>query len=130
LEPVPQPRRRSEAVERFRGNIGLRAGKALAGIRTENDDQRTGVDIVRRAIQWPARLIVDNARIDAAVGRAVRVRIELPNSPRPSLWRRAGWSSVRDECEPEVTSGAAETREASVSGFPAASQPRSDGAAR
>jgi hypothetical protein len=30
LEPVPQPRRRSEAVERFRGNIGLRAGKALA----------------------------------------------------------------------------------------------------
>jgi chaperonin GroEL len=45
----------------------LRAGEALGGMKTENDDQRTGVDIVRRAIQWPARLIVDNAGIDAAV---------------------------------------------------------------
>ena len=45
----------------------LRAGKALESIKPENDDQRAGVDIVRRAIQWPARMIVDNAGIDAAI---------------------------------------------------------------
>src|SRR5208337_1815283 len=33
----------------------LRAAKALEGLEHENDDQRTGVEIVRRAIQWPAR---------------------------------------------------------------------------
>jgi chaperonin GroEL len=36
----------------------LRAAKALEGMKGDNDDQRTGVDIVRRAIRWPARLIV------------------------------------------------------------------------
>jgi chaperonin GroEL len=45
----------------------LRAAKALEGIKGENDDQRTGVDIVRRAIQWPARLIVENAGLDGSV---------------------------------------------------------------
>ena len=45
----------------------LRAAKALAGVKHENDDQRTGVEIVRKAIQWPARQIVDNAGVDAAV---------------------------------------------------------------
>src|SRR5208337_4335266 len=45
----------------------LRAAKALEGLEHENDDQRTGVEIVRRAIQWPARYIVDNAGVDAAV---------------------------------------------------------------
>ncbi len=45
----------------------LRAAKALESVKFENDDQRTGVEIVRRAIQWPARYIVDNAGVDAAV---------------------------------------------------------------
>jgi chaperonin GroEL len=45
----------------------LRAAKALAGVKSDNDDQRTGVEIVRKAIQWPARFIVDNAGVDAAV---------------------------------------------------------------
>jgi chaperonin GroEL len=45
----------------------LRAGKTLKDVSHENDDQRTGVEIVRRAIQWPARYIVENAGIDAAV---------------------------------------------------------------
>jgi chaperonin GroEL len=45
----------------------LRAAKALQAVRSENDDQRTGVDIVRRAIQSPARLIVENAGLDGAV---------------------------------------------------------------
>src|SRR5271165_7146457 len=45
----------------------LRAAKALEGLKPENDDQRTGVEIVRKAIQWPARLIVENAGVDGAV---------------------------------------------------------------
>jgi len=45
----------------------LRAAKALEGLEHENDDQRTGVEIVRRAIQWPARYIVDNAGVDASI---------------------------------------------------------------
>ncbi len=45
----------------------LRAGKALTNIKHENDDQRTGVEIVRKAVQWPARYIVDNAGVDASI---------------------------------------------------------------
>ncbi|HET6378454.1 MAG TPA: chaperonin GroEL [Methylocella sp.] len=45
----------------------LRAIKALEGIKTENPDQQTGVDIVRKAIQAPARQIIDNSGADGAV---------------------------------------------------------------
>ncbi len=45
----------------------LRAIKALDGVVTTNSDQKTGVDIVRKAIQSPARQIVDNAGADGAV---------------------------------------------------------------
>jgi chaperonin GroEL len=45
----------------------LRAAKALQAIKSDNADQRTGVDIVRRAIQSPARLIVENAGLDGSV---------------------------------------------------------------
>ena len=45
----------------------LRAAKALEALKGDNADQRTGVDIVRRAIQFPARLIVENAGLDGSV---------------------------------------------------------------
>ncbi|HZZ62499.1 MAG TPA: chaperonin GroEL [Roseiarcus sp.] len=45
----------------------LRAGKALEGLKHDNDDQRAGIEIVRKAIQWPARYIVDNAGVDASI---------------------------------------------------------------
>jgi chaperonin GroEL len=45
----------------------LRAIKVLDGIKVENSDQQTGVDIVRKAIQTPARQIIDNAGDDGAV---------------------------------------------------------------
>jgi len=45
----------------------LRSIAALAGIAVENTDQKTGIDIVRKAIQAPARQIVDNAGADGAV---------------------------------------------------------------
>jgi chaperonin GroEL len=45
----------------------LRAIPALDLVKFENPDQKTGVDIVRRAIQAPARQIVENAGADGAV---------------------------------------------------------------
>ena len=41
--------------------------KALAGLNPANDDQRVGIEIVRKAIQWPARQIAENAGVDGAV---------------------------------------------------------------
>jgi len=45
----------------------LRAIPALDAVKVANPDQKTGVDIVRKAIQAPARQIVDNAGADGAV---------------------------------------------------------------
>ena len=45
----------------------LRATRALDGLNVANEDQRHGVDIVRKAIQWPARQIAENAGLDGAV---------------------------------------------------------------
>ena len=45
----------------------LRALKALDGVKPVNDDQKTGVEIVRRALQAPARQIALNAGEDGSV---------------------------------------------------------------
>ncbi len=45
----------------------LRAAKALESVKFENDDQRTGVEIVRKAIVHPARQIVENAGVDGSI---------------------------------------------------------------
>ncbi|MDK4700949.1 MULTISPECIES: chaperonin GroEL [unclassified Rhizobium] len=45
----------------------LRAVKALDGLKTENDDQRVGVDIVRRAIEAPVRQIAENAGAEGSI---------------------------------------------------------------
>ena len=45
----------------------LRALNSVKSIKTQNDDQKTGVEIVRKAIAAPARQIVDNAGDDGAV---------------------------------------------------------------
>ncbi len=45
----------------------LYAGKVLAKLEPANEDQRVGIDIVRRALQAPVRKIVDNAALDSAV---------------------------------------------------------------
>ncbi|MCZ0737280.1 chaperonin GroEL [Phreatobacter sp. AB_2022a] len=45
----------------------LRAIKALEGLAPASDDQRTGIDIVRRAISAPAKQIVENAGEDGGV---------------------------------------------------------------
>ena len=49
------------------GSALLQAIKSLKNVETANDDQRVGVEIVRRAIQWPAKQIAENAGADGAV---------------------------------------------------------------
>jgi chaperonin GroEL len=56
-----------EGVSPGGGVALLRAIKALSGVKVANSDQQTGVEIVRKAIQAPARQIVDNAGGDGAV---------------------------------------------------------------
>jgi chaperonin GroEL len=56
-----------EGVSPGGGVALLRAIKALDAVVTLNADQKTGVQIVRKAIQAPARQIVDNAGADGAV---------------------------------------------------------------
>jgi chaperonin GroEL len=45
----------------------LRALKALDGVNPENEDQKVGINIVRRALQAPARQIAQNAGEDGSV---------------------------------------------------------------
>ena len=45
----------------------LYAVKALANLKPANDDQKVGIDIVRRALSYPARLIAENAGSDGSV---------------------------------------------------------------
>jgi chaperonin GroEL len=45
----------------------LRASEVLKKLRVQNDDQKTGVEIVRKALSWPARQIAINAGEDGSV---------------------------------------------------------------
>jgi chaperonin GroEL len=45
----------------------LRAIKALEKLKVHNDDQRTGIEIVKKAIPWPARQIAINAGEDGSI---------------------------------------------------------------
>lgn len=45
----------------------LRAVAALDEVETENDDQKTGISIIRRSIEEPLRVIVGNAGLEGSV---------------------------------------------------------------
>ena len=45
----------------------IRAIPSLEGMRGDNDDETTGIEIVKRAIEEPLRQIVDNAGVEGAV---------------------------------------------------------------
>ena len=49
------------------GTALLYAARALEGLKPANDDQRVGVEIVRRALQAPARQIATNAGMDGSI---------------------------------------------------------------
>ena len=45
----------------------LYASKVLAKLKPANDDQKVGIDIVRRALQSPVRQIAENAGVDGSI---------------------------------------------------------------
>lgn len=45
----------------------IRAADALLGLKGDNEDQTTGINIVRRAIEEPLRQIVENAGVEGSV---------------------------------------------------------------
>jgi chaperonin GroEL len=45
----------------------LRTSKVLDDLKVENEDQKIGINIVRKALSWPARLIAINAGEDGSV---------------------------------------------------------------
>jgi chaperonin GroEL len=45
----------------------LRSVKALDNLKTANDDQRVGIDIIRRAIEAPVRQIAENAGAEGSI---------------------------------------------------------------
>jgi chaperonin GroEL len=45
----------------------LRATKAVGKVKTQNEDQKHGVEIVKKALSWPARQIAVNAGEDGSV---------------------------------------------------------------
>ena len=45
----------------------LRAARVLEKLKAENPDQKTGIDIVRKALGWPARQIAMNSGEDGSV---------------------------------------------------------------
>ena len=49
------------------GTALLLAARSLKNLKPKNDDQRVGIDIVRRAIQAPVRQIAENAGADGSV---------------------------------------------------------------
>ncbi|MCZ6465336.1 MAG: chaperonin GroEL, partial [Proteobacteria bacterium] len=50
------------------GGVALiRAQKGLDNLKTENDDQLAGVNIVRRALETPLRLIAENAGVEGSI---------------------------------------------------------------
>lgn len=49
------------------GTALLYATKALENVKTDNQDQNVGIDIIRRALQAPLRQIAENAGVDGAV---------------------------------------------------------------
>src|SRR5277367_1661954 len=45
----------------------LRASEVLKKVRTQNDDQKTGIEIVRKALYAPLRQIVENSGLEASI---------------------------------------------------------------
>jgi chaperonin GroEL len=56
-----------EGVVAGGGSALLYAAKVLARLKPENNDQKVGVDIVRRALQTPVRQIAENAGVDGSI---------------------------------------------------------------
>ena len=68
------------------GGVALRASLAPQGASHQNDDQKTGVEIVRKALSYPARQIAINAGEDGSVivGRSEKDQYAWVSTRRPA----------------------------------------------
>ena len=49
------------------GTALIRAAQKLEGIKPENEDEKLGIEIIRRAVEEPLRMIVENAGLEGSV---------------------------------------------------------------
>jgi chaperonin GroEL len=74
------------------GRALISAARALDGLTAENDDQLTGISILRRALEYPAREIANNAGLDGAL-----IVAKLRESDDPSFGydaQRGRWGDL------------------------------------
>ncbi|HAH32334.1 MAG TPA: chaperonin GroEL [Elusimicrobia bacterium] len=57
----------AEGIIQGGGVALIRAAKALDRVKTDNEDEKTGVNIVRKAIYAPLRIIAENAGMDGSI---------------------------------------------------------------
>jgi chaperonin GroEL len=74
----------------------IRAQKALKGLKLEEADEQIGVDIIRRAIEEPVRMIVQNAGGEASIV-VEKIRAAKDNS--------YGYNALTDQYEDLVAAG-------------------------
>ncbi|MBF0191305.1 MAG: chaperonin GroEL [Magnetococcales bacterium] len=74
----------------------LRARSALENLKVANDDQRVGVNIVRRSLEEPVRIIAENAGAEGSV-----VVNKILENPTPSF----GFDASKDEYTDLVARG-------------------------
>ena len=64
MQPAPRSRKVSCPAAALRCCAAI---KALEKLKVHNDDQRTGIEIVKKAMRWPARQIAINAGEDGSI---------------------------------------------------------------
>src|SRR6202165_3291598 len=74
----------------------LRASKVLAGLNPTNNDQKVGIDIVRKAIQSPVRQIAENSGVEGSI-----VVGKLTDKDEPNF----GYDAQSGEYKDMVTAG-------------------------
>jgi len=76
----------------------LRATKALDRLKVGNDDQRAGVEIVRKALSAPARQIAENAGIDGSVvvGKVLGPTVANVATALETAWGRSRLRTLGD----------------------------------
>ena len=49
------------------GTALIRAAQKLEAVKPENEDEKLGIEIIRRAVEEPLRMIVENAGLEGSV---------------------------------------------------------------
>ncbi len=95
----------------------LRAIKALGRVKTDSDDEKTGVDIVRRALVAPIKQIATNSGLDGSIVAAKVMENEDPNFGFDALTGKYGDMVKAGVIVPTKVERSALQNAASVSGL-------------